>query len=66
GLSRSNKCEEAASAATNLQRAKTVDCQKPLLGKPMPILFYIAIWSCALGMASSLAPLRVREGDDRE
>ena len=49
-----------------MQRAKTVDCQKPLLGKPMPILFYIAIWSCALGMASSLAPLRVREGDDRE
>jgi hypothetical protein len=31
----------------------------------MPILFYIAMWSCALGMASSSMPRRAPDSDDR-
>jgi len=34
--------------------------------KSMPILLYIAMWSCALGMASSLTPRLVRDSQDRE
>jgi hypothetical protein len=67
---RSNKCETAAPAATNLQHAKTVDAtQKQSIqrdsGTIMPILFYIAMWSCALGMASSLMPRLGPDRDDR-
>jgi hypothetical protein len=65
---RSNKCETAAPAATNLQHAKQLMPRKnsqsrEIQGTIMPILFYIAMWSCALGMASSLMP---RLGPDRD
>jgi hypothetical protein len=32
----------------------------------MPILLYLALWSCALGMAFSFTPVLARDSQNRE
>jgi hypothetical protein len=61
----SNKCEHPAAARMNSQGTKSC-LSATLIEKSMPILLYIAMWSCALGMASGLTPRLGRDSQNRE
>ena len=48
------------------RRAQKGCSSATLIGNSMPILLYIAMWSCALGMASTFTPVLARDSQNRE
>ena len=58
-------CGDEPAARKTVDATQKQPVQRDYQETIMPILFYIAMWSCALGMASSSMPRRAPDSDDR-